>query len=113
MIYMGKTFQFARLYHIAQPSGDHKFEQMGQWKGQWGQWQVQSPANCFNQKQRVIIPETSFFSIDLQWQKPLTPNKNPLPKQQTKQQTARNHQFSAVKSRQKGKRLRRKPQVSP
>jgi hypothetical protein len=37
---------------------------------------VQSPANCFNQKQPASNPETMFFSIDRQWQNPLTPQKN-------------------------------------
>jgi hypothetical protein len=45
-------------------------------KGQWGQWQGQSPSNCFNQKQTDSNPKTRFFSIDPQWQKPLTPQKN-------------------------------------
>jgi hypothetical protein len=40
---------------------------------------MQSPKNCINQKQPASTPATSFFSIDLQWQKPLTRQKNPLP----------------------------------
>jgi hypothetical protein len=48
--------------------------------GQWGQWQVHSPANSFNQKQTATNPKTRFFPIDRQWQKPLTPQENLLPK---------------------------------
>jgi hypothetical protein len=48
-------------------------------KGQWGQWQMQSPTNRFNQKQPASTPETRFFSIDRQCQKPLTPQKNLIP----------------------------------
>ena len=48
-------------------------------KGQWGQWQMQSPTNCFNQKQPELNPKTRFFSIDPQCQKPLTPQKNLYP----------------------------------
>jgi hypothetical protein len=50
--------------------------------GQWGQWQMQLPANSFNQKQPATIPETRFFSIDRQWQKSLTPQKNLIPASQ-------------------------------
>jgi hypothetical protein len=48
-------------------------------KGQWGQWQMQSLANRFSQKQPAFTPETRFFSIDGQWQKPLTLQKNLIP----------------------------------
>jgi hypothetical protein len=39
----------------------------------------QLPRRCFNPKQTASTPQTQFFSIVVQWQKPLTPQKNPLP----------------------------------
>jgi hypothetical protein len=41
---------------------------------------VQSPTSCFHHRQPASNPKTRFFSIDPQWQKPLTRQKNPLPK---------------------------------
>jgi hypothetical protein len=48
--------------------------------GQWCSMAEQSPQSCFNPKQTASNPETRFFSIVQQWQKPLISHKNPLPK---------------------------------
>jgi len=60
---------------MAWSSGKYSFGQMGQWKGQWGQWQVQPPTNCLNQKQPASNPENTFFPIDPSMPKIIDPAK--------------------------------------